>query len=198
MMIRPATNKGNRETTFYVTGDSGREYIIHHKRNLVSHRRVWTCNCPDFTERRQFNGTFCKHIVEVQVAQAAVTIQAVMSPASSNPAPTVKQALSVVVAVLNGLRAEAKPLWDILTALRGPDDGNPDLKQITTATVRGAIGIMSGGNTGAIVSNQRPFGADLDRFLLTDRLQNEHKAAYHFVSHYREALIALKSLGYIS
>ncbi len=198
MTIRPATNKGNRETTFYVTGDSGREYIIHHKRNLVSHRRVWTCNCPDFTERRQFNGTFCKHIVEVQVYQSLATILATQVQASSAPVSSPKQVVDNLISFLNNApRVDSRLVWEIVTALRGPDDNNNALKNVTTARLRGAIGLNAGGSTGAIVEFEEPINKNLDSWVIIDELKQSHGAAYHFAKHYAHAVQALKVLGYI-
>ena len=193
MQIREAAKERNRQTTWYVIGDSGTEYIVHNKRNAISHHKVWTCNCPDWTERRQFNGTDCKHIVEVQ---SFVNLK-IAREAADAVVPTVKQVIDTVVRVFNGPRAEAKLLWDILTALRGPDSNDDDLKAITTAPIRGVIGIKSAGNTGVIVSDARPFGTDLDFYVIVDQLMREHKAQAHFASHYRAAVAALKQLGYV-
>jgi hypothetical protein len=214
MTIRPAAKVRNRQTTFYVTGDSGTEYIVHNKRNAVTHRKVWTCNCPDFTERRQFNNTHCKHIVEVQrdlMAKAADAIIAahIQIPAGatysngvdSQPSlPTVRQTLDTVVRVLNG--PNGRQLWHILTALRGPDNGSISLKSTTTAEIRGAIGIK-GFFTGAVCTNYGAFGKDIQgepvniRDTIFQKLRDQYDVESHFAYHYAEALIALKQLGYI-
>jgi hypothetical protein len=84
-----------------------------------------------------------------------------------------------------------------LTALRGPDSDSSNLKDLTTARIRGAIGLMHGG--GFIVSHDKPFGSELNlvyRKLVTD-LMDDHQAQGHFAAHYRAALISLKELGYI-
>lgn len=211
MQIRPAAKTRNRQTTFYVDGDSGVTYIVHNK-HTVSHRKVWTCNCPDFTERRQFTGTQCKHIDAVQAQirldnSAAVASSAYTASAQAQaqtPVTNVRQLLDTIVTVLNGPRTEAKQLWDVLTALRGPDSDSSQLKDLTTARIRGAIGLKDGNGGGAIVSHDKLFGSELNlgmfagdgaRFV-TD-LMNDHHAQGHFAGHYRAALIALKELGYI-
>jgi hypothetical protein len=210
MQIRPAAKTRNRQTTFYVDSDSGATYIVHNKRHTVSHRKVWTCNCPDFTERRQFNGTQCKHIDTVQAqirldSYATAAYAASAQAQAQTPVTNVRQLLDTIVTVLNGPRTEAKQLWDILTALRGPDSDSSDLKDLTTARIRGAIRLNHGNGGGAIVSNDKPFGSELNlntpysdayRKLVTD-LMNEHSAQAHFANHYRAALLALKKLGYI-
>jgi hypothetical protein len=203
MTIRPATNKGNRETTFYVMGDSGREYIIHHKRNLVSHRRVWTCNCPDFTERRQFNGTFCKHIVEVQVDQAkqALLNAAVATQASAVATPSgTKQMLDSIISFLNNAPyEESRQLWDVLTALRGPDDNNTSLKSITTARIRGVLGLRPNGAAGAVVDDGVPIHNDASGYDMFYKLKEtvDNTVSYHFAKHYAYAVATLRALGYI-
>ena len=196
MHIREAAKVRNRQTTWYVTSDTtpGTEYIVHNKRNVVSHHKVWTCNCPDFTERQQFKNGQCKHIMEVQ--------NHVVNQEHSG-LPTVNQVIDTVVRVLNGPRDEAKQLWDILTILRGPDNDDGYLKVITTAPLRGAIGIRPGAS-GAIVNNSKPFAANLDVteggqdwYPMLDTLAKKHNAQYHFSVHYRAALNTLKRLGYV-
>lgn len=228
MNVRPAAKVRNRETTWYVDSDSGATYIVHNKRNAVTHRKVWTCNCPDFTERRQFDGTECKHIDAVKhdvarkaadaaiAAQSAVRTSAELYQASaeltnfkslivalqSGVLPSVKEVLDLVVAILNG--QNGRQLWHILTALRGPDNGNPGLKDKTTAEVRGALGIK-GYYTGAVVHTSGAFGKDtpggdvdfkngvFEQLRKTFGWTLEHHFAYHYV----DALVALKQLGYI-
>jgi predicted nucleic acid-binding Zn finger protein len=202
MQVKEASKVRNRQTTWYVTSETGSlvQYIIHNKRNEVTHRKVWTCNCPDFTERKQFTGGTCKHIDEVQFfvqsKERFVPVHAQIVD--------VKQLVDQIVTVLKGPKFEAKQLWDILTALRGPDDGNIKLKEITTAAIRAAIGLGQN-SVGAVVSSLRPFGADFDlsadftpgyHKLMHELLAN-YKAQHHFVLHYRQALQALKQLGYI-
>lgn len=55
---------------------------------------------------------------------------------------TTKEVLAVVVEHLNNASCEdARDLWNVLTALRGPDDGDEKLKWETTAVIRGAVGL---------------------------------------------------------
>ena len=67
MIIRQAKHSIE---TWYVSGDSGTEYSVHFKVHPLIGYRVWTCNCPDFTERRQWHAETCKHIDEVQYARS--------------------------------------------------------------------------------------------------------------------------------
>jgi len=206
MQIREAAKVRNRQTTWYVpseTNPTQDPYIVHNKRNEISHHKVWTCNCPDFTERRQFNGTDCKHIDAVRT-YVSLKIAAEAVERSVTGAP-VRETLDSIVKILKGPRTEAKQLWDILTALRGPDSDNNDLKAITTASIRGAIGLNQN-NVGAITNNEKPFGADLDLnagsqgyYEIADKLRANFRdqAQFHFISHYRAALTALKQLDYI-
>src|SRR5579864_5365638 len=98
MQVREAAKVGNRQTTWYVDSDSGVTYIIHNKRNQVSHRKVWTCNCPDFTERRQFNGTDCKHIDEVQrYLDLKVAAQAADAALAGTSTSSAKNVIDMVV-----------------------------------------------------------------------------------------------------
>ena len=179
MNIRPAAKTRNRQTTWYVpseTDPTQDPYIVHNKRHTVSHRKVWTCNCPDFTERRQFNGTQCKHIDAVQAqirldnsAALASSAYTASAPAQT-PVTNVRQLLDTIVTVLNGPRTKAKQLWDVLTALRGPDSDSDSsqLKDLTTARIRGAIGLKDGNGGGAIVSHDKLFGSDLNLNIYDD------------------------------
>lgn len=55
----------------------------------------------------------------------------------------VKELLAPIVAELNTGSQNARDLWDILSALRGPDFiVNSELKTSTTAAIRSAIGIV--------------------------------------------------------
>lgn len=204
MQIREAAKERNRQSTWYVTSetDSAVTYIVHNKRNVVSHHKVWTCNCPDFTERQQFKNGQCKHITEVKnkIALDAVTAEVLGDKLTL---PTVNQVIDTIVRVLNGPRDQAKQLWDVLTVLRGPDNDDSELKAITTAPLRGAIGIRPGAS-GAIVNNKQPFAANLDVteggqdwYAMLDTLAKKHNAQDHFGTHYRAALNTLKRLGYV-
>lgn len=71
MFVRSAqvTRNGHVET-WYVSGDSGTDYSVHFKFHPLIGIRIWTCNCPDFTERKQWRGETCKHIDEVQYVRS--------------------------------------------------------------------------------------------------------------------------------
>jgi len=62
MTLRTANNKTAGVKTVYVTGDSGKEYVVQFIRR-AGMRRV-TCTCPDFTFRGSVKKTHraCKHI----------------------------------------------------------------------------------------------------------------------------------------
>lgn len=65
MTITKANSKQRGVRFFYVLGDSGTQYVVAFVRR-EGMRRV-TCNCPDFTYRRQTkrSGRYCKHIKSV-------------------------------------------------------------------------------------------------------------------------------------
>jgi predicted nucleic acid-binding Zn finger protein len=60
--IRFANNKTAGVKTLYVTGDSGKEYVVQFVRRAGMRRE--SCSCPDFTFRGSAKGTHksCKHI----------------------------------------------------------------------------------------------------------------------------------------
>lgn len=65
MTIKQANNKQPGVHTYYIHSDSGADYVVVHVRRAGMNR--WSCNCPDFTFRRQAKGTHrsCKHIRSV-------------------------------------------------------------------------------------------------------------------------------------
>jgi hypothetical protein len=93
-----------------------------------------------------------------------------------------KALLDEIVAFLNEDTGESGHLWSILTALRGPDDGDWELKQTTTARLRGAIGLTING--GIDISLEPP-----------ERFQG---GLTHFHAHYNHAFDILKEMGIIS
>lgn len=186
--------------TRYVTGDSGNRYIVHHKRNSVTHRKVWTCDCKDFTERRVFQNTLCKHIEFIQ--KMFPSHQQKQTFNSTPPiVPTVRTILNQIVQFLNGIeRSEVQDLWNILTVLRGPDSDDDALKEKTTASLRGALGLKV---CGAIINTHSPFGTDYlnSNYLRIAGIEQLKKSfpgtQHHFADHYFLALGALKRQGYI-
>lgn len=75
-------------------------------------------------------------------------------------------------------------LWNVLSALRGPDDSNSDLKWVTTARVRHILGISPG--LGLAVNSTPEPAAGIGEFL----------ASMHFIHHWQAAMQSLKALGY--
>lgn len=90
------------------------------------------------------------------------------------------------------LRAD-EPTWDILTMLRGADsdtDDAMDLKWLTTARIRGLIGVLPG--NGAAV---RSYPLDEEEKAQRDHLLE--KAPRHFRDHYDAAVGAIRQVyGY--
>ena len=78
---------------------------------------------------------------------------------------------------------EASKLWDILTALRGPDDTNLSLKEATTAVIRyHALPVCD--KNGATVYKDC-IGNEIARH------KYESTASRHFISHAKNAFKAL-------
>lgn len=206
MTVRPAAKVRNRQTTWYVQSETqpGTYYIVHYKRDITTHHPKWTCNCPDFTERRQFNGTNCKHIAEASNYKASMEAGMTASFGNGFPMPTVRQIIDALVRVLNeGPVTDAELLWNLITILRGPDSSDDKLKEDTVAAIRGVLGLTY---RNIVVTHRSPVGiesVDPNRPLdtrLNVRIKVEEKypkAQSHFVTHYTNALIALKRLGYI-
>lgn len=122
-----------------------------------------------------------------------------------------KVALAELVAVLNDGGEASMELWDILSALRGPDTENLHIKDLSTAKIRGAIGVIpekgSYYRNGAYISKDL-FDAELsenDGFVLDvgGRLQELHQRIYpndekqfdHFCCHAMRAIDALRKWG---
>jgi hypothetical protein len=99
------------------------------------------------------------------------------------------EVIASVVEVLNGPDTiEAKHLWNVLTALRGPDTDDYALKLNTTSKIRGAIGLKSN-STGAFVSYEALPDSPDSAFALANR------GGFHFADHFKmavESLIAMK------
>ncbi len=196
MKVREAAKPENRVNTWYVTGDSGQEYIVHHKRDRVGHRKRWTCNCMDFTERHAVEGGICKHIEFVQ--NNAATVQA----------STLQQVLDDLIVKINGPRGQ--DLWFILTALRGPDKNREDVKGQTTARLRYALGLRENGK-GFVSYKGLPLGVSAlsktageyeNKQAITQAVRHELEHLpnqvidVHFLNHYAVAIMALWKAGY--
>lgn len=93
-------------------------------------------------------------------------------------------------------------LWNILTSLRGPDMGvdreNQRLKELTTARIRGILGITDD----RFYVRHRILSSDeiLERDELLEKAVRQHpNSSYqntHFFFHFVLAMLALKRLGY--
>lgn len=86
---------------------------------------------------------------------------------------------------------EVHRLWDILTAMRGPDSDDIDIKYETTARVRHLAFPALAGRAGAIVRG----GAD-DMERLEDEVKSAHfrQESWHFRRHIEMALRALVNM----
>ena len=95
--------------------------------------------------------------------------------------PGVQEVLDSISKALRELpQAAAQDIWDILTALRGPDDEDEEVKQATTAVIRNAaLGYLSVQRMGAVYNLEDVV-----------RLSGEGRFG-HFASHVRRAAAAL-------
>ena len=74
-------------------------------------------------------------------------------------------------------------VWNVLTALRGPDSDNYVVKTRSTSALRGAIGLTGYGLTIAVV-RKKPL------------VRSAGDVSNHFNLHYVNAVDALRALGY--
>jgi hypothetical protein len=106
------------------------------------------------------------------------------------------EALKAVVEVLNHDDDDSRLLWHILTALRGPDNSDKNLKEATTARLRHAIGIKHCprycgphrpyGSNGALLSTEPlPSSSDVYETVL-------QSAGSHFANHILKAIITIE------
>ena len=141
--------------------------------------------------------------MEVQVDQAkqALLNAAVATQASAVATPSgTKQMLDSIISFLNNAPyEESRQLWDVLTALRGPDDNNTGLKSVTTARIRGVLGLRPNGASGAVVDNGAPVHSEASGYDMFYKLKESvnESVLYHFAKHYAHAVAALRALGYI-
>jgi len=89
-------------------------------------------------------------------------------------------------------RPYARAVWNIITALRGPDSDNDEMKAQTTQNIRGAIGLAEINSCGAFTGHATPKGIE-DAFGYSVKT-NEKK---HFIKHYKYAVESLLELGFI-
>jgi hypothetical protein len=95
-----------------------------------------------------------------------------------------RKVLAGIVKFLQVGDIESFDLWAILTALRGPDSGDHELKQATTSRLRHAIGLReykSGSFLGYFYTSQDP---------LTRTIYAYDKSV-HFVTHFNSAVDVL-------
>lgn len=99
--------------------------------------------------------------------------------------PETRKVLQDVVEFLNTFSPEAKKLWWVLTALRGPDNESVGMKGATTAVIRYAVGLDDEVGNGATVHGDLATGPELRAKL------NDNGREYHFKIHNRMAFEAL-------
>jgi len=87
----------------------------------------------------------------------------------------------------------AKAVWNIVTALRGPDSDNESLKRRTTQRLRGVIGLRSGNAGGCLLSLDKPTSF----ILVGDFARKYDEKSHHFANHYRYAVEGLAEIGFI-
>jgi hypothetical protein len=97
-----------------------------------------------------------------------------------------KKMLDAVVKFLNVQDGESLRLWTILTALRGPDQYNEDLKSKTTSRLRHAVGLKK--NINFSTSDER-----LSRYPV-DMFSQERRELWHFIYHFNEAVKVLTQM----
>lgn len=109
-----------------------------------------------------------------------------MSENVENQERDYKPLLKQIVDFLNVADDESKKLWDILTALRGPDSDIDDIKYATTSVIRKTIGLTCEGGEndkiGAIILS--------DSYNKCETRQSDLKS-WHFDSHVRSAFDTL-------
>lgn len=100
---------------------------------------------------------------------------------------TSNEILETVISYLN--HGDHGEVWAILSALRGPDSGNDELKYLTTARIRAVLGLQVCG----LMVNYHPLNDE--QKVERDRLLS--RASPHFTRHYQEAVVEIrKAKGY--
>jgi len=96
--------------------------------------------------------------------------------------------LKKIVTTINRSDRNAKHLWDILSALRGPDSGNGYNKTRTTERIRHTLGFKPS-----------MFFTDTDPLIYDSELHTTiaKEEGDHFADHIASAVDALKELGYL-
>lgn len=99
-----------------------------------------------------------------------------------------KRLIKQIVRFVGQDNREADNLWAILTSLRGPDHGDQLIKWVTTAALRGAIGI-----------NGRILGVDVNSLQYPELLPVSivYPEDGHFQYHHNRSVEALQEFGFI-
>lgn len=110
--------------------------------------------------------------------------------------PITKRILEDIATSLSGsFTPEGGELWDILTALRGPDNHDVLLKEATTAVIRWKLGLPAnskGNNVGGATVNEDNSGfAELRRGIVAGIYSPDKPLQFHFIHHARAAFQAL-------
>lgn len=95
-----------------------------------------------------------------------------------------RKMLAQIVKFLQVGDEESADLWNILTALRGPDSGNNELKQATTSRLRHVIGLREYNYDSFL----RYFTTSPEPLM---KCQHGDGKSVHFVSHFNSAVDAL-------
>ena len=106
----------------------------------------------------------------------------------------ISQVLSVLIEVADEKSVnDMSYVWDIVTALRGPDDENhyPTLKRYTTARLRAIVGMTNEG--GAIVNHEPLTTKEVN---LRNSWLYGNYSSEHFSYHFNNAMYAAKQLGF--
>lgn len=92
-----------------------------------------------------------------------------------------KNLIDTIVAFINVHDEASKSVWDILTALRGPDTGDGKLKEETTARLRHAVGLsmISTWNSVGFITNSSPMRLPDQYCSFLDHFEYHYKQAYH-------------------
>lgn len=119
--------------------------------------------------------------------------------------PNIRETLDLIDQVLAQNTHESQMLWDILTALRGPDNHAPQVKEVLTVAVRRKAfpqtawatqfnsGYYLGCANGAQFVHFKP-EQPLTQHVF-DETVNPNLADYHFVNHAYRALAALEAFS---
>lgn len=107
--------------------------------------------------------------------------------------------IRVIACHLNKKDKESRYLWDILTALRGPDDkGSSRLKRETTEKLRFAMGMEPDRTSYAYVGDELPHKLEdyeYPRLAKVDCPPPADEPSEHFIRHFERAVDALWVLG---